>query len=133
MEQRFCEAVTIETITRVVPPATIAAVVEAVGFKEQRVRTLRVPALLTNLVLIGMGLYSHLSIAAVLQKLVKGPRLLWGDGDDQTANASAITQRRYQLGAWPFSTSRRRSRPAPEPGPAPSANQSWLSDRYCVI
>ncbi len=31
VEQRFCDAVTMETITRVVPAATIAAVVEEIG------------------------------------------------------------------------------------------------------
>jgi hypothetical protein len=96
VEQRFCEAVTMETIERVVPPTTIAAVVEAAGVREQRVRKL--PAALTILLLIGLGLYSHLSMAAVLQKLVKGWRLLWPNWEYRVANASAITQRRYQLG-----------------------------------
>ena len=97
VEDRFCEAVTLETLTHVVPVATIAAVVEEMGIKEQRVRKL--PAGLTVLVIIGMCLYSHLSIAAVLQKMVQGLRLLWGDGEAAVANASAISQRRYQVGA----------------------------------
>jgi hypothetical protein len=97
VEQRFCDAVTMETITRVVPSATIEAVVDEAGVKERRVRKLT--AMLTILVVIGMGLYSQLSIEAVMQKLVKGVRLLWGDWEYPTANASAITQRRYQLGA----------------------------------
>jgi Insertion element 4 transposase N-terminal/Transposase DDE domain len=96
VEDRFCEAVTLETLTRVVPVATIAAVIEEVGVREQRVRKL--PAGLTVNVLIGMCLYSHLSMAAVLQKMFKGLRLLWGDGEYAVANASALTQRRYQIG-----------------------------------
>jgi len=96
-ERHFCEAVTMETIERVVPLTTIDAVVEAAGVREQRVRKL--PTSLTILLLIGLGLYSHLSMAAVLQKLVKGWRLLWADWEYRVANASAITQRRYQLGA----------------------------------
>ena len=68
VDQRFCDAVTMETITRVVPAATIAAVVEEIGVKERRVRKLS--AALTILVLIGMGLYSHLSIQAVMQKML---------------------------------------------------------------
>ena len=95
-ERQFCEAVTMETIERVVPPTTIAAVIEAAGVREQRVRKL--PASLTILLLIGLGLYSHLSMAGVLQKLVKGWRLLWPDWECRVAQASAITQRRYQLG-----------------------------------
>ncbi len=96
VEQRFCDAVTMETITRVVPAATIAAVVEEIGVRERRVRKLS--AQVTILVLIGMGLYSHLSIPAVMQKLVKGVCLLWADWEYQPATASALTQRRYQLG-----------------------------------
>ena len=96
VDQRFCDAVTMETITRVVPAGTIGAVVEEIGVRERRVRKLS--AQLTILVLIGMGLYSHLSIQAVMQKLVKGVRLLWADWEYQPANASALTQRRYQLG-----------------------------------
>src|SRR6266851_1935871 len=96
VEQRFCDAVTMETITRVVPAATIAAVVDEIGVRERRVRKLS--AGLTILVLIGMGLYNQLSIQAVMQKLVKGARLLWPDWEYQPANASALTQRRYQVG-----------------------------------
>lgn len=96
VEQRFCDAVTMETITRVVPAATIAGVVEEIGVRERRVRKLS--AGMTILVLIGMGLYSELSIQAVVQKLVKGVRLLWADWEYQPAKASALTQRRYQLG-----------------------------------
>jgi hypothetical protein len=86
-----------ETITRVVPLATIAAVVEEAGVRERRVRKLT--AGLTMLVLIGMALYSHLSMQAVMQKLVRGLRLLWADWEYPPANASALSQRRYQLGA----------------------------------
>lgn len=95
MEQRFCEAVTMETITRVVPVATIDAVVDVIGVGESRVRKL--PARLTILVLIGMGLYNDLSIQAVMLKLVKGVRLLWADWEYPSASASAFSQRRYQL------------------------------------
>lgn len=96
VEQRFCEAITLETISRVVPPATIAAVVEEAGVRERRARKLT--AALTILGLIGMALYSHLSMSAVIQKLAQGLRLLWADWEYPVAKASAISQRRYQLG-----------------------------------
>jgi hypothetical protein len=98
VEQRFCDAVTMDPITRFVPLATISAVVEEIGVGEQRVRKLS--AGLTILVLIGMGLYSDLSIQAVMQTRtrVKGVRLLWPDWEYQPAKASALRQRRYQLG-----------------------------------
>jgi hypothetical protein len=65
-------------------------VVEEAGVREQRARKLT--AGLTLLVVIGMALYSQLSIAAVMQKLVKGLRLLWADWEYPVATASAITQ-----------------------------------------
>jgi hypothetical protein len=96
VEQRFCEAITMETISRVVPPATITAVVDEAGVRERRVRKLT--AAVTILGLIGMAVYSHLSMSAVMQKLTKGLRLLWPDWEYPVATASAFTQRRYQLG-----------------------------------
>jgi hypothetical protein len=96
-EQRFCQAITMEMIERVVPQATIEAAVQEVGVREQRARKLT--AALTIWVVIGMALYSQLSMAGVMQKLVKGWRLLWPDWAYPLASASAITQRRYQLGA----------------------------------
>jgi hypothetical protein len=96
VEQRFCDAVTMETITRVVPATTISAAVEEIGVRERRVRKLS--ARMTILVLIGMGLYNDLSIQAVMHKLVRGVRLLWPDWEYQLANASALSQRRYQVG-----------------------------------
>jgi hypothetical protein len=84
-----------ETISWVVPPATITAVVEEAGVRERRVR--KQTASVTILGLIEMALYSHLSMSAVIQKLAKGLRLLWTDWKYPVANASALAQRRYQL------------------------------------
>lgn len=96
-EDRFCEAVTVETIEHIVPKAVVEAVIGEAQVAEQRVRKL--PASLTVLVVVGMTLYSQLSIEAVLAKLVKGLRLLWPDWEYPVATASAISQRRGQLGA----------------------------------
>lgn len=96
VEQRFCDAITMETISRVVPQTMIDAVIDEAGVREQRTRKLT--AALTILVLIGMGLYSQLSIDAVIQKLLRGVRLLWADWEYPVAKASALSQRRYQLG-----------------------------------
>lgn len=97
MESQFCNAVTFETMSRVVTPEVLDAVVSETGRREVRARKLT--ARLTVWALIGMCLYSHLSMGAVLQKLVKGLRLLWPDWEYPVASASAFTQRRYQLGA----------------------------------
>lgn len=96
VQSQFCQAVTVETITRVVPVATLNQVIEANGVREQRVRKL--PAHLTVWVLIGMKLYTTLSIQAVIEKLARGGRLLWPNWECVVAGASAFSQRRYQLG-----------------------------------
>src|SRR5450759_169326 len=94
---RFCEAITLETINRVVPQVSIEAAIQEAGVAEQRVR--KMTATFSIWVLIGMSLYSQLAIGAVIQKLAKGGRLLWGDGHEKVATASAFSQRRYQIGA----------------------------------
>lgn len=96
VESQFCEGLTMETINRVVLKAMIEEVIDATGVREERTRKLT--ARLTILVLIGMGLYSQLSVEAVIQKLAKGLRLLWPDWEYPVAKASAFSQRRYQLG-----------------------------------
>ena len=96
VESQFCEAITIETINRWVPKAAIEAVIDETGVREQRARKLT--ATLTIWVMIGMCLYSQLSVGAVIQKLAKGLRLLWSDWEYPVATASAFSQRRYQLG-----------------------------------
>lgn len=96
MENQFCHALTFETVNRVMPPDVIDAVIRETGRKEVRARKLT--ARLTVWVLLGMCLYSQLSIGAVLQKLAQGLRLLWRDWAYPVASASAFSQRRYQLG-----------------------------------
>src|SRR3972149_1573399 len=96
VESQFCEAITMETISRVVPKAMIEAMLDETGAREHRTRKLT--AALTILVMIGMCLYSQLSVGAVMQKLAKGLRLLWSDWEYPVATASAFSQRRYQLG-----------------------------------
>ncbi|MGQ0601085.1 MAG: transposase domain-containing protein [Anaerolineales bacterium] len=77
METQFCNALTFDTVNRVVPPEVIDGVVRETGRKEVRARKLT--ARLTVWGLLGMCLYSQLSMGAVLQKLAKGLRLLWPD------------------------------------------------------
>jgi hypothetical protein len=97
---RFEQAVTLNALERAVPQDEVEAVIEDLGMQEKRVRKL--PAFMTLLLCIGMGLYTNIGLESVLNKMVKGLRYIWpGDEDYQTAGRSAISQARYRLGAKP--------------------------------
>ena len=97
---RFEQAVTLNALERAVPQDEVEAVIEDLGMREKRVRKL--PAFITLLLCIGMGLYTNIGLESVLNKMVKGLRYIWpGDADYQTAGRSAISQARYRLGAKP--------------------------------
>src|SRR5712691_5523312 len=99
-ESQFCERVTVDVITQVVPVETIQAVLAECQDKAQRQRKL--PRLLTLLLCIGMNLFSEVSLKMVLVRLVHGTRLLSGEGVAVTANKSAISEARYRLGVEPL-------------------------------
>ena len=97
---KFPEAVSLSALEHALPQATVEAVVADLGVEEQRTRKL--PAGLTLLLCIAMGLFTNLALTQVLRKLVQGVRYIWpGDEDYETANKSAISQARYRLGARP--------------------------------
>ena len=70
------------------------------GVNTQRKRKLNM--VVTVFIVIGMGLYSHLSIGKVLNQLVKGLRYIWNDPNYSVAKDNAISYRRKQLGARPM-------------------------------
>jgi hypothetical protein len=84
-------------IERVLPTNDIAQVLAAEGVAAQRVRKLDL--LLTVLVIVGMNIYPYLSIGHVIQKLACGLRFIWPDADYDVPKDSALSYRRYQLGA----------------------------------
>jgi len=97
---RFPEAVTLNALERAIPQAAVEAVITEQGVTEQRTRKL--PAGLTLLLCIAMGLFTNIALTQVLRKLIKGVRYIWpGDEDYTVANKSAICQARYRLGARP--------------------------------
>jgi hypothetical protein len=87
-------------IESIVPPATIAAVLAAEGRFTERERKLNL--LVTVLLMIMINLYTADSIGAVLEKMVQGLRYIWPDPDYVVPNPSAISYRRYQVGARPM-------------------------------
>jgi hypothetical protein len=97
---KFSEAINLNALERVIPQAVVEAVVADLGVEEQRTRKL--PAVVTLLLCIGMGLFTNIGLEHVLFKMVKGLRYIWPDDEDyQTANKSAISQARYRLGVRP--------------------------------
>ena len=97
---RFSDAVKLNALEQAVPQAVVEAVIADLGAAEQRTRKL--PAVMTLLLCIAMGLFTNMALEQVLIKMVKGLRYIWpGDEDYQAANKSAICQARYRLGAQP--------------------------------
>jgi hypothetical protein len=96
----FPEAVSLNALGQVIPQATVEAVITDLGVEEQRMRKL--PAVVTLLLCIAMGLFTNIALEQVLIKMVKGLRYIWPDDEDyQTANRSAICQARQRLGSRP--------------------------------
>jgi hypothetical protein len=101
-ESRFSQELVLEAISRVVPPDDIKAVLAEQGIQTQRERKLN--TVVTVLLTIAMNIFSHVSIGHVMQKIAQGLRYVWCDPDYRVAGDSAITYRRYQLGARPLVT-----------------------------
>ena len=99
-ESKFCRELTLEAIEQAVPLAEVQAVLAETGACEQRERKLNM--LVTVLVTIAMNIYSRASIGEVMRKIAQGLRYIWPDPDYAVPNDSAISQRRYQLGARPL-------------------------------
>jgi hypothetical protein len=87
-------------IEHIVPRATIAGVLAAEGRLTQRERKLNL--LVTVLLVIMINIYTSDCMADVLEKMAQGLRYIWPDPDYLVPNASAISYRRYQLGARPL-------------------------------
>jgi hypothetical protein len=99
-ESKFCRELTLAAIEQAVPLAEVKAVLAETGVSEQRERKLTM--LVTVLVTIAMNIYSRASIGEVMRKLAQGLRYIWPDPEYRLPNDSAISQRRYQLGARPL-------------------------------
>jgi hypothetical protein len=98
--RKFSSALTVEALHRVIPPATIEAVLDATGARERRERKLTMAVVVW--LLIAMNLYTHLALDRVLGKLARGLRYIWPDPEIALPTASAISYRRAQLGAGPL-------------------------------
>lgn len=97
---KITDEMRMEAIEAAVPYETVQAVVAEHGLQRQRKRQLS--AEMGLLMGIGMNLYSQLSLAQVLRKLVQGLRYVWPEPDFQPASKGAISQLRYAQGARPM-------------------------------
>jgi hypothetical protein len=99
-ESKFSRELTLEAIGHAVPMSEIKAVLQEERAEETRERKLNMVVVV--LLVISMNIYTHLSIGHVMKKMAQGLRFVWCDPDYRLAKDSAITYRRYQLGARPL-------------------------------
>lgn len=92
--------VALDALTSVFPRATLEAVIDRCGVREQRQRKL--PALLTLLVCIAMHLFASEALPHVFRCLVSGLRWLWPARQALSVTGSALCQARARLGAQPL-------------------------------
>jgi hypothetical protein len=103
---KFIRALTLEALAPVLSTATIHTVLGEHRVLAPRTRKLTMEAVVWWV--IAMHLYPRLSLGGVLAKIAHGLRLLWPDPNDPLPGESALTYRRYQLGARPLVTLFRR-------------------------
>jgi hypothetical protein len=97
---QITEEATLEALGQTLARARLEAVLSTLAVAEQRARKLTM--VLTVFVCIAMNLFTEEAIDDVLVKLLQGPRFLRPDDDTTAASASAICQRRRQLGVRPM-------------------------------
>lgn len=94
-ESKFCQELSMEAVTRVVPVQEIQKALDAENAQATRIRKFNM--LIVVLVIIGMSLYARISIGHVIQKMARGLRFIWPDPDYDIPRDSAFSYRRYQM------------------------------------
>lgn len=98
-ECKLCEHLHLPALQQIISAEKVQQVVAACGKQAKRQRKLSAEAIVW--LLIGMNLFSDLSLGMVLEKIAYGLRLL-GLPSENLAGESALTYRRYQLGVGPL-------------------------------
>jgi transposase IS4-like protein/DDE family transposase len=99
-ECKLCHVLSIEALQRAIPREAVVAVLAEHGARTFRARKLTLEAIVW--VVIAFHLFTQRSIGDVLEKIAHGLRLIWPGADEPLPNDSALTYRRYQLGARPL-------------------------------
>jgi hypothetical protein len=76
-ECKFSSALSVEALSRAIPPEAIARVLQQQARLEERERKLTMAVVVW--LVIALHLYTTLSIGAVLRKLARGLRFIWPD------------------------------------------------------
>jgi len=97
---KFSSLVTLDALSHAIPQAAIETVLHAQDAWEQRERKLSMAMVVYAV--ITMNLYSHVALGDVLRKISQGLRFVWPDPAVAVPTASALSYRRYQLGARPL-------------------------------
>ncbi len=98
----WTQEATLETLSRVITRERLETILKALKLTEIRVRKLTM--VVTIWLCIAMNFYTEKSIDDVMVKLAAGPRFLRPVDGIDVAGASAICQRRQQLGVAPMVT-----------------------------
>jgi hypothetical protein len=99
-ESKFAHALHLDIFEHLIPPSLIADVLSETQSWEEREKALNMPVVIA--IIIAMGLFARVSIPHVLHKLAQGLRYIWSDPRLRLPGASAISQRRQQLGVKPL-------------------------------
>src|SRR5882672_10545899 len=98
--RKLCHELRMEALQTVIPQETIQRVLTAEHAQATRVRKLTMTVVVW--VVIGMHLYARVAIGDLLAKMTHGLRLIWPEEPAALPSPSALTYRRYQLGARPL-------------------------------
>ena len=99
-ESKFTHALHLDLFEHLIPPSLIGEVLTETHGWEEREKALNMPMVIA--IIIAMGLFASCSIPHVLHKLAQGLRYIWPDPRRHLPGASAISQRRQQLGVMPL-------------------------------
>ncbi len=99
-ESKFAHALHLDIFEHLIPPALIGEVLSETQSWEEREKALNMPMVMA--IIIAMGLFADVSIPHVLHKIAQGLRYIWPDPRLRLPGASAISQRRQQLGVRPL-------------------------------
>src|SRR5260370_2473267 len=99
-ESTFAQALHLDIFEHLIPPALIGEVLSETQSWEEPEKALNMPMVMA--IIIAMGLFADVSIPHVLHKIAQGLRYIWPDPRLRLPGASAISQRRQQLGVRPL-------------------------------
>src|SRR5438552_1646411 len=99
-ECKFSSALTVEALSRAIPPDAITRALAQEAANHQRQRKLTMPVVVWLIIV--LHLYTTLSIGAVLIKLARGLRFIWPDPTIRLPKTvrSAIAAASWAHGRW---------------------------------